>query len=49
MLLKIRPEFHCLEGEHQKTDVYKNSLTRNPVWKDKIRIPVLIKIAPEYQ
>ena len=25
MLLQMRPEFHCLEGEDQKTDVYKNT------------------------
>ena len=24
MLSQMRPEFHCLEGEEQKTDVYKN-------------------------
>ena len=30
MLLKIRPEIHYLEGEHQKTDVCKKKPDQEP-------------------
>ena len=49
MLLQMRPEFHCLEGEDQKTDVYKNR-ARIPLfggrrWEKK---PMGIKIRLEF-
>ena len=48
MRIKIGPEFHSLEEEDLKTDVYKKR-TKYPVWKDKIRIPMHIKIGSEFQ
>ena len=47
MSVKIGPEFHSLEEEDLKTDVYKKR-TKYPVWKDKIRIPMHIKIGSEF-
>ena len=49
MLLQMRPEFHCLEGEDQKNDVYKNT-ARIPLfgrrrWERK---PMGIKIGLEF-
>ena len=50
MLLKIRPEIHYLEGEHQKTDVYKKKPDQEPsvegqdqnssAYKNSTRIPI---------
>ena len=39
MLIQIGPEFHCFEGEEQKTNLYKN----------KTRIPVFGRIRSEFQ
>ena len=39
MLLEIGPEFHCLEGYDKNSNV----------WKNKIRILMLIEIGPDYQ
>ena len=46
MCIKIGPEFHSLEEEDLRNDVYKKR-TKYPVWKDKVRIPMHIKIALE--
>ena len=68
MCIQLRPEFHRLEEEVVKTDVYKKR-ARNPVfgrirsefqskkkegqnsnvWKDKIRFPIRITIALEFE
>ena len=49
MLLQMRPEFHCLEGEDQKTDVYKNT-ARIPLFGKRRweRKPMGIKIGLEF-
>ena len=39
MVIQIRPEFYCLEGEEQKTDVYKN----------RTRILIFGRIRSEFQ
>ena len=39
MLIQMGPEFYCLEGEEQKTDVYKN----------RTRIPMFGRITSEFQ
>ena len=68
MCIQLGPQFHSLEEEDLKTDVYKER-NRNPVfgrirsefqsqkkkegqnsnvWKDKIRFPIRITIAPKF-
>ena len=49
MLSQMRTEFHCLEGEDQKTDVYKNR-ARIPLFRRRRRErkPMGIKIGLEF-
>ena len=53
MLLQMRPEFHCLEGEDQKTDVYKNTAdvyknTARIHCLDRARIPMFESMKSEF-
>ena len=48
MLLKIRPKFDCLEGEHQKADVYKKPTVErrdqnSSAYKNSTRIPIKLE------
>ena len=36
---RIRPEFQCLEGQEQNSNV----------WKDKVRIPMFGRIGPKFK
>ena len=45
---KIGPEFQCLEGWGENSNVYKKG-RNSKVWKDKIRISICIKIGPGFQ
>ena len=49
MLGEIRPEFQCLEGSGENSNVWKNNGRNFSVLKDKVRIPMFGRIRSHFQ
>ena len=48
MFGSIGPEFQCLKGSDQNSNVAKDQAQNSSVSKDKVRIPMFRRIGPEF-